>query len=145
MDNRSLREAGSWPAAGQHSTQTRDALEWATVGGAKALKLDQRTGTLTPGKQADIVMIDCRSMSIFPALPGGDPAHAVVMYAETADIEHVLIAGRFVKRDGKLQFATERLAKLQEELLESRMRMMREGNFVYRAVEKGPYPERYVF
>ena len=93
MDNRSLREAGKWPAAGQHATHTRDALEWATLGGAKALRLDAKIGTLTPGKQADIVMIDARGMNIFPALPGGDPAHAVVMYAETADIENVMIAG----------------------------------------------------
>ena len=145
MDNRSLREAGRWPAATQHATQTRDALNWATLGGARALKLDHKIGTLTPGKQADIVMIDARGMNIFPALPGGDPAHAIVMYAETSDIEHVLIAGKFAKRDGKLAFPAERLAKLQQELLESRLRMFREGNFVYQQVEKGPPPERFVF
>ena len=38
-------------------------------------------------------MIDTRGMNIFPALPGGDPAHAVIMYAETSDIENVMIAG----------------------------------------------------
>ena len=145
MDNRSLREAGKWPAAEQHATRTRDALEWATLGGAKALRLDHRIGSLAPGKQADLVMIDTRGMNIFPALPGGDPAHAVVMYAESADIENVMIAGRFAKRGGKLAFPAERLAKLQEELLESRLRMMREGNFVYRPVAGGPLPERYVF
>ena len=145
MDNRSLREAGKWPAAGQHATHTRDALEWATLGGAKALRLDAKIGTLTPGKQADIVMIDTRGMNIFPALPGGDPAHAVVMYAETSDIENVMIAGKFVKRSGKLAFPETRLAKLNQEILESRQRMMKEGNFVYRPVPSGPLPERYVF
>ena len=98
-----------------------------------------------PGKQADIVMIDTRGMNIFPALPGGDPAHAVVMYAETADIENVMIAGKFAKRGGKLTFPEERLHKLQQELLESRLRMMREGNYAYRPVPSGPPPERYVF
>jgi len=145
MDNRSLRETGGWPAATQHATQTRDALGWATLGGARALKLDHKIGTLTPGKQADIVMIDARGMNIFPALPGGDPAHAIVMYAETSDIEHVLIAGKFAKRDGKLAFPAERLARLQQELLESRLRMFKQGNFVYEQVEKGPQPERFVF
>jgi 5-methylthioadenosine/S-adenosylhomocysteine deaminase len=145
MDNRSLREAGKWPAATQHSTHTRDAVEWATMGGAKALKLDARIGTLAPGKQADLIMIDTRSMNIFPALPGGDPAHVAIMYAETSDIENVMIAGKFHKRDGKLTFPAERLAKLQQELLESRLRMMKQGNFVYQPVPNGPLPERYVF
>jgi len=145
MDNRSLREAGKWPAAGQHATRTRDAVEWATIGGAKMLKLDGKIGTLAPGKQADLIMIDTRSMNIFPALPGGDPAHAAIMYAETSDIENVMIAGTFHKRDGKLTFPAERLAKLQQELLESRMRMMKQGNFVYQSVPNGPLPERYVF
>jgi 5-methylthioadenosine/S-adenosylhomocysteine deaminase len=145
MDNRSLREAGMWPAATQHSTHTRDAVEWATMGGAKALKLDAKIGTLAPGKQADLIMIDTRSMNIFPALPGGDPAHVAIMYAETADIENVMIAGKFHKRDGKLTFPAERLAKLQQEVLESRLRMMKQGNFVYQPVPNGPLPERYVF
>ena len=35
-------------------------------------------------------------------MPGGDPAHAVVMYAEASDVDNVMVAGRFVKRDGKL-------------------------------------------
>jgi len=145
MDNRSLREAGKWPTQTEHATHTRDALEWATLGGAKALRLDRKVGSLAPGKQADIVMIDTRGMNIFPALPGGDPAHAVVMYAEAADIEHVMIAGRFAKRDGRLTFPAERLAKLQQELLASRQRMMEEGNYVYQPAPNGPRPERYVF
>jgi cytosine/adenosine deaminase-related metal-dependent hydrolase len=145
MDNRSLRESGQWPAAGQHATHTRDALEWATLGGARALRLDRKLGSLAPGKQADIVMIDARGMNIFPALPGGDPAHAVLMYAETADIENVMIAGKFVKRAGKLAFPEERLQKLQQELLASRLRMMQEGAYAYRPVPSGPRPERYVF
>ena len=145
MDNRSLREAGKWPTSSEHATHTRDALEWATLGGAKALRLEKKVGSLAPGKQADIAMIDTRGMNIFPALPGGDPAHAVVMYAETSDIEHVMIAGNFVKRDGKLTFPADRLAKLSAELLESRQRMMKEGNYVYKPVPNGPLPERYVF
>ena len=145
MDNRSLREEGKWPAAGQHATHTRDALEWATMGGARALRLDRKVGSLAPGKQADLVMIDTRGMNIFPALPGGDPAHAVVMYAETADIENVMIAGNFVKRGGRLAFPEERLRQLQQEVLESRLRMMHEGGYAYRSVPSGPPPERYVF
>ena len=145
MDNRSLREAGQWPAATQHATRTRDALAWATIGGAKAMRLDHKIGSLTPGKQADVIMIDTRGMNIFPALPGGDPAHAVVMYAETADIENVMIAGTFAKRGGKLAFPENRLQKLQQDVLDSRLRMMDEGKFVYKPVDSGPLPDRYVF
>lgn len=144
MDNRGLREAGKWPAAGQHATHTRDALYWATMGGAKALRLDHRIGSLTPGKQADLAMLDLRSMSIFPALPNGDPAHVVVMYAESADVENVMVAGRWAKKDGRLVFPAERLATLSGELLESRLRIMKEGDFVYRPVPSGPLPDRYI-
>jgi cytosine/adenosine deaminase-related metal-dependent hydrolase len=98
LDNRSLYAAGQWPAATQHSTQTRDALYWATMGGAKAMRLDRRIGSITPGKQADLAIFDTRGMNVFPAMPGGDPVHAVVMYAEAADVDSVMIAGRFVKR-----------------------------------------------
>jgi 5-methylthioadenosine/S-adenosylhomocysteine deaminase len=142
-DNRSLHALGKWPAAGQHSTLTRDALYWATMGGARALRLDHKIGSITPGKQADLAMFDTGGMNIFPALPGGNPAHIVVMYAESADVEHVMVAGRFVKRDGKLVFDRARLAALNEELLASRLRMFEEGSYACRPVENGPRPERY--
>lgn len=143
MDNRSLREAGRWPAE-NHATHTRDALYWATMGGAKALRLDHRIGSLSVGKQADLALIDCRGMNIFPAAPNGDPAHIVVLYAEAADVRHVMVAGEWVKKDGELCFPKDKLARLSGELLESRQRMMREGDYVYRRQPHGPRPERYV-
>jgi len=144
LDNRSLYATGKWPAATQHSTQTRDALYWATMGGAKAMRLDHKIGSITPGKQADLAMFDMRGMNVFPAMPGGDPVHAVVMYAEAADVDSVMVAGRFVKRDGKLLFPAEKLAGLREQLLASRQRIMREAGYVYGPVPKGPPPEHYV-
>lgn len=143
LDNRSLWHEGKWPAKTQHSTLTRDALYWATMGGAKAFGLDKKTGSITPGKQADLIMFDARGMNIFPALPGGNPAHIVVMYAETSDIENVLVAGQFAKRGGKLTFDEAKLQKLNEELMASRMRMFGEGNYQSRPVERGPQPERF--
>jgi len=143
LDNRSLYAGGQYPAATQHATQTRDALHWATMGGAKAMKLDHKIGSLTPGKQADLAMIDLTTMNTFLAMPGGDPVHAIVMYAEASDVDNVMVAGRFAKRDGKLSFPAERLKRVRDELLEARMRMMRESNYAYRAVEKGPQPDRW--
>ena len=143
LDNRSLWHEGAWPAKTQHSTLTRDALYWATMGGAKAFGLDRKTGSITPGKQADLVMFDTRGMNIFPALPGGNAAHIVVMYAETSDIENVLVAGRFAKRDGQLVFDAGRLQRLQQELLASRLRMFEEGGYQSRPVERGPQPKEF--
>jgi 5-methylthioadenosine/S-adenosylhomocysteine deaminase len=143
LDNRSLYATGQYPAATQHSTHTRDALYWATMGGAKALKLDHKIGSLTPGKQADLAMIDLTTMNTFLSMPGGDPAHAIVMYAEASDVDNVMIAGVFVKRDGTLTFPAQRLKQVREELLEARTRMMREGNYTYRPAERGPQPQRW--
>jgi len=143
LDNRSLWHEGAWPASTQHSTLTRDALYWATMGGAKAFGLDQRTGSITPGKQADLVMFDTRGMNIFPALHGGNPAHAVLMYAETSDIENVIVGGRFAKRGGRLTFDADRLQRLQQELLASRLRMFEEGGYASRPVERGPQPKEF--
>ncbi|MFM9968143.1 MAG: amidohydrolase family protein [Burkholderiales bacterium] len=145
MDNRSLREVKQWPSSTQHSTHTRDALYWATMGGAKALRLDSKIGSLTPGKQADFAMLNLTGMNIFPALPNGDPAHVIVMYAESADVEDVMVAGRWAKRAGKLTYGEDKLKQLTAEVFNSRMRIMEEGAFHYQQAPKGPMPERFVF
>jgi cytosine/adenosine deaminase-related metal-dependent hydrolase len=142
IDSRTLHARGKWPPEkSEHATQTRDALEWATMGGARMLRMDHKLGSITPGKQADLVMIDAGGMNIFPVLPGGDPVHAVVMYAESADVDTVMIAGKVVKRAGKLVFPEQKLRGLQEKLLASRERIMREGKYEYRPADKGPLPD----
>jgi 5-methylthioadenosine/S-adenosylhomocysteine deaminase len=138
-DNRNLHARGAWPAS-NHATRTRDALEWATLGGARALRMDSRIGSITPGKQADLLFIDTGGMNVFPALPGGDPAHAVVMYAEASDIDSVMIGGRFVKRKGKLLIPERRMDLLKERLLKSRENIMRRGNYTYQPAPQGTLP-----
>ena len=141
IDSRLLHAQGAWPPErSQHATQTRHALEWATMGGAKMMRMEHKIGSLTPGKQADIVLIDGNSMNIFPAVPAGDPIHAVVMHAEAGDVDTVLIAGKPVKRGGRLLFPERRLTELRTRLLASRERIMREGNYQYRPAEPGPLP-----
>lgn len=78
---------------------THDALRWITVEGARVLRMEDRIGTLTPGKQADVVIVSTESLGMWPV---HDPVTNVIMHANSADIESVLIAGKFVKRDGKL-------------------------------------------
>lgn len=143
LDNKSLFKLGHWPTKTQHSTLTSDALYWATMGGAKAFGLDKKIGSITPGKQADLILIDANSWSIFPGLPGGNPAHLVLMYAETADIEMVMINGKIVKSDGKLIFDEKRLQGLNNQLMESRMRIFGSGQFRAVEVERGPQPDKF--
>lgn len=77
----------------------RDMLRLATIGGAEVLGLADETGSLTPGKQADITIVDMRS----PHLDGfGDPVAMLGLGAGPADVETVLIGGEFVKRNGAL-------------------------------------------
>jgi 5-methylthioadenosine/S-adenosylhomocysteine deaminase len=141
IDNRLLHAQGRWPAEkSEHATHTRDALQWATVGGARALRMEHKIGSITPGKQADLAMIDAGGMNIFPGARRGDAVHAVVMYAETADVDSVIIAGRFVKRGGKLLVSDAKLKDLKERLLASRERIMAAGNYEYRPAPNGPRP-----
>jgi cytosine/adenosine deaminase-related metal-dependent hydrolase len=139
MDNRALSAAGRWPAE-SHATTVRTALRWATLGGAKALRLEHRIGSLTPGKQADLILVRGNDLNIFPSVPLGDPVQAVVMNAETANVDTVLIAGQVAKRHDKLAFPAERIERLKQEVLASRERVMKKGSYVYRPVPEGPRP-----
>jgi 5-methylthioadenosine/S-adenosylhomocysteine deaminase len=77
----------------------RDMLRLATLDGARVWNLDSQIGSLTPGKQADIAIIDMRS----PHLDGfGDPVAVMVLGAGPADVETVIVGGDVVKRDGQL-------------------------------------------
>ena len=77
----------------------RDVLEFATVDGARALHLDHKIGTLTPGKDADLILIRRTDINLTPV---NDPICAVVLCANTANVDSVFVAGRPVKRHGKL-------------------------------------------
>src|SRR6187455_1199301 len=77
----------------------RDVLEFATIDGANACALGDKTGSLTVGKQADIVLLQTRAINTAPIL---DPAATVVTFADTSNIDSVFVAGRAVKRNGKL-------------------------------------------
>ncbi len=77
----------------------RDALRWGTANGAHAMGLEHRVGSLTPGKQADVIVIGGRRLNMTPM---ADPVGCLVAQANAANVRHVLVAGRFVKRDGEL-------------------------------------------
>jgi len=83
------------------TVEAREALEWATINGAAMLGLEHRIGSLTPGKQADVVLLDADALNLFPVT---DPVAAIVLHAGIANVETVLVAGRVVKRAGKLLY-----------------------------------------
>jgi len=78
---------------------TLDVLEFGTLSGAKANGLGDVTGSLEVGKQADIVAIDCIAPNLMPMTYA---AGSVVMGAHPGNVAAVIVAGQFVKRDGKL-------------------------------------------
>ncbi|WP_187284463.1 amidohydrolase family protein [Streptomyces sp. uw30] len=77
----------------------RDMLRLATLDAARVWHLEDEVGSLTPGKRADVAVVDMRP----PHLDGfGDPVTTLVMGAGTADIEMVVVGGQVVKADGML-------------------------------------------
>ena len=78
---------------------TRDVLEYATIEGARANGLEGKTGSLTPGKEADVIMLRTDRVNIFPI---NDPVGAVVWGMDTSNVDSVFVAGRALKRDGQL-------------------------------------------
>jgi cytosine/adenosine deaminase-related metal-dependent hydrolase len=93
-------ETGSRPEA--IPVSARQALEWATINGAKMLGLEERIGSLAPGKQADVILVRGGDLNLFPV---HDPVASVVMQAGVANVDTVLVAGRIVKRGGALLYS----------------------------------------
>jgi 5-methylthioadenosine/S-adenosylhomocysteine deaminase len=80
---------------------TRDALRWLTVNGAKAAGVGDVAGTLSPGKRADVVLVDMRGIST-AGWNRLDPAGALISQANSGNVDTVLVDGRVVKRGGRL-------------------------------------------
>ncbi|RCG32468.1 amidohydrolase [Sphaerisporangium album] len=78
---------------------TADVLRMATIDGARVAGLGDVTGSLTPGKQADLILLRTDTLGLAPA---HDPVGAVVMSADRGSVDTVLVGGRVVKRDGAL-------------------------------------------
>ncbi|MDE0331450.1 MAG: amidohydrolase family protein [Nitrospinae bacterium] len=114
FDNRRLDENTYRAPALSYSA--RDALAWATINNAHAMGMADRIGSITPGKQADIILIRKDDLNTAPA---GDPARAVVFYAERSNVDTVFIAGKKAKAGGKLLVNSDKIAKAKAELAES--------------------------
>jgi cytosine/adenosine deaminase-related metal-dependent hydrolase len=98
--------------------RSRDVIEFATVDGARACGLSTRTGSITVGKDADIIMLRSDDPTVFPA---NNPVGTIVAAGHPGLVDTVLVAGRIVKRDGRLVGVD--LDALCGRLLESRDRI----------------------
>jgi cytosine/adenosine deaminase-related metal-dependent hydrolase len=78
---------------------THEALRWATIEGARMMGLGNRIGSITPGKKADLVLVDATQPNMQPV---HNPIDTVVMQTSLANIEGVMIDGTWRKRDNKL-------------------------------------------
>jgi cytosine/adenosine deaminase-related metal-dependent hydrolase len=98
LDNAAYREShGSIPPTS--TITTREALSWVTVEGARMLGQLDRIGSLAPGKQADLVLIRADTLNMQPV---HDAVSSVVMQTSLANIDSVMVAGRWKKRAGRL-------------------------------------------
>ena len=56
-------------------------------------------GTITPGKQADIILMRTDQINVAPVV---DPVATAVIFSDTSNVDTVFVAGKAVKRDGEL-------------------------------------------
>src|SRR6185503_1159202 len=98
LDNaQSRQQTGTIPPTS--TITTREALSWVTVEGARMLQQLDRIGTLAPGKQADLVLLRASDLNMQPV---HDPVSSVVFQASLANVDSVMVAGRWKKRSGQL-------------------------------------------
>src|ERR1700730_17154367 len=78
---------------------SREVIEMATIAGARAAHLDHKIGTVTPGKEADIIMLATDRINVFRVnnVPG-----TIVTLMDTSNVENVFVAGKVVKWHGTL-------------------------------------------
>jgi cytosine/adenosine deaminase-related metal-dependent hydrolase len=79
--------------------RTQDVLRYATIEGARDLRLGDKVGSLTPGKEADIIILDAEAINVAPLnnVPG-----AVVALMDRSNVESVIVAGKVRKWKGQL-------------------------------------------
>jgi cytosine/adenosine deaminase-related metal-dependent hydrolase len=126
---------GTWPpfpAGLPPLLNARDVLRFATINGAKHLRLDGKTGSLKVGKEADIIFLDGTHLNVFPMnnVPG-----AVVTMMERTNVETVIVAGKI--RKWKEQLLDVNLDQLRTRLAATR-------DFLYGAagVQQNPFPAK---
>jgi cytosine/adenosine deaminase-related metal-dependent hydrolase len=81
------------------SITARDVLGFATREGARAVGLEDKIGTITPGKSADLILIPRHALNLAPM---ADPIRALVLGGHAGNVEAVLVEGRPLKWNGRM-------------------------------------------
>jgi 5-methylthioadenosine/S-adenosylhomocysteine deaminase len=77
---------------------SRRLVELATIDGARDLRIDDKTGSLTPGKRADLILVRTTDVNIAPV---SDPFEALVAHAQPSNVDTVVVDGRILRRGGR--------------------------------------------
>lgn len=105
------------------TVDTRQVLEWGTITAARHIGLEDRVGSLTPGKRADVTIISTDDIN---TLPGYSPIDTIVFQANSGNVDTVLVDGELVKRDGELVEPTYR--EHDAEFLEAGRRLLEKAD-----------------
>jgi 5-methylthioadenosine/S-adenosylhomocysteine deaminase len=123
------RRAGG-DASAPAPVTVREILEASTIAGARVLGLEDKVGSLTPGKQADIIMVRADGIGVFPSHNAiGNVVHMV----GRSDVRTVMVAGRIVKHEGVLVGVD--LAAIRRATEESREHIFRMAEYVPQVIE----------
>jgi len=93
------RDSENARAESEFKMTARQALELGTIGGAWSMGIDDKVGSLTPGKRADLIMISPNALNMAVVT---DPAHVVLEATTPENVDTVVVDGRILKRSGKL-------------------------------------------
>jgi 5-methylthioadenosine/S-adenosylhomocysteine deaminase len=91
--------SGGFNAPPEKFISARDVLDFVTVQGVRANRLLNKTGSITPGKEADIVLLRKDRINVMPV---NDPVGAVVLAIDTGNVDSVFVAGIPRKLNGQL-------------------------------------------
>jgi 5-methylthioadenosine/S-adenosylhomocysteine deaminase len=111
VQNRKFGGEANTPAP----VNVRDVLECATVNGANCAGLAAKIGSITPGKEADLVLIRADDINLYPS---NNAIGTVVQAADRSNIDTVIVGGRVRKFAGRM--AALDMAKLKRMIDESR-------------------------
>ena len=94
-----LTESGARKA--ETAVAPRRILELATIEAARSIGMDEQVGSITPGKRADLILLDPRALNM--AIAGDDDPYSLIVYSATpANVDTVIVDGLVLKRGGRL-------------------------------------------
>ena len=120
---------------------SRDLLEMATIEGSRSLWMENKIGTLSPGKQADIVLLKADTLHHTPV---NNIYGSIALGSHAGDVDSVLVAGKWVKREGKLTAGVDRIRNLALSALDRVFQKAHDAGEVGPALGGEWFPKPYV-